>query len=405
MKLVQRLFLLAAAVLPLCAKAQDAAAETVTQAAPGTHFGLNDEVWLGIFMSTAMIFTVIILMVNSTIRNLAETKRLWTPKAKEGATAVALLLLAGSAAAQSETAADTPLYVLSDTAFWGMLSVNVFLMLYTLLQLRLLRAVTKKIAGIEDVEPAFIPEKERTPLWEVMWKKINDHREVREEGEIMLNHNYDGIRELDNNLPPWWKWGFYFSIGFGVVYLTHFHITKTGALPKEELAMAIEQGERDVQEYLAKAAMNVDENSIVYLMEDSRITAGESIFQTHCKVCHGAAGEGGVGPNLTDPYWVHGGEIADVFKTIKYGVPAKGMRSWKTDLSPIQIQNVSTFIMTLQGTTPQNAKEAEGEFVEPAQPGGAEGEEDLKPEKPETETTEETAAAEEDQNDLVSTVK
>jgi cytochrome c oxidase cbb3-type subunit 3 len=401
MKRLKHLFLFAAVLFSFCAKAQDAAAEAVNQV-PGQHFGLNDEVWLGIFMTTAMIFTVIILMVNSTIRNLAETKRLWTPKVKEGAAAVALLLVAGTASAQAGEAAQEPLYSLSDSAFWAMLAANVFLMGYTLLQLRLLRGITKKIAGIEDVEPAFVPEKERTPVWEVIWQKLNDHRAVKEEKDIMLDHNYDGIRELDNNLPPWWKWGFYFTIGFGVVYYTHYHVTKTGALPKEELAIALEEGEREVEAYLAKAAMNVDESNVKYVLADDRLNAGKSVFDANCKVCHGGAGEGGVGPNLTDPYWIHGGSIGDVFKTVKYGIPAKGMKSWKADLTPIQIQNVSTYVMSLQGTTPDNAKEAQGDFVEPAVPEGDEG---AAPEKPEATETEDTADADTEDTDLVGAVQ
>lgn len=356
------LFGLAALLTPALIMAQEAASESAVDI-PGQHFGLGDDVWLGIFMSTAMVFTIIILMVNSTIRNLAETKSLWK---KEGPVTVVLLLLMSGLHAQTTETSD-PIYAMTDLAFWGMAGANVFLMCFALAQLRLLRGLTKKISGLDNVEPEYIPEAERTPMWEVVWRKLNDHKEIAEERDIMLDHDYDGIKELDNNLPPWWKWGFYFTIGFAVVYLTHYHITETGALPKEELAIAIEEGEAEVQAYLAKAAMNVDETTVEYLAEESRISAGNSVYQANCKVCHGGAGEGGVGPNLTDQYWLHGGSINDVFKTVKYGIPAKGMKAWKADLTPIQIQNVSTFILSIQGTDPANAKEPQGDLYEAAQ--------------------------------------
>lgn len=369
MKAFQKLLLLILVALPQLMRGQEAVEAAPKPSIQGEHFGLSDEIWLWLFMGTAVLFTMIIITINTSIKNLAEAKSLWRPK--KAASIVALLLTSSIALAQDEVVESMP-FTLSDEAFWGMALANVFLMFYALLQLRLLRLVTKKVAGIVDTEPAFVAEEEKESALSKFWRRINDLREPHEEKELLLNHDYDGIKELDNNLPPWWTWTFYLSIIFGVIYLVHFHVLKTGDLQEAEFAAKIEEAEIEVAAYKARAKLNVDETNVKYLLEESRLAGGASIYVAHCKVCHGGAGEGGVGPNLTDNYWIHGGSIGEVFSTIKYGVPAKGMQAWKSNLTAVQIQDVSIYILSLQGTNPPNQKEAQGEFVEPALPEGSE---------------------------------
>jgi cytochrome c oxidase cbb3-type subunit 3 len=369
MKAFQKLFLLILVALPQMMHAQEAVEAVPSRPAPGQHFGLPDEIWLWLFMGTAVVFTLFIITINTSIKNLAEAKSLW--KTKKAATLVLLLLTTSLAFGQEEVAEAVP-FILSDQAFWGMAGANAFLMFYALLQLRLLRMVTKKVAGIVDEEPAFIAEEEKESSFSRFWKWINDLRDQDQEKDLLLNHDYDGIKELDNNLPPWWTWTFYISIVFGIIYLMHYHVLKTGDLPHAELAIAIEEGEQEVAAFKARANLNVDESNVKYILEEGRLAAGASVYVAHCKVCHGAGGEGGVGPNFVDNYWIHGGSIGEVFSTIKYGVPSKGMQAWKSNLTAIQIQNVSTYILTLQGTNPPNQKAPQGELVEPAMPEGAE---------------------------------
>jgi cytochrome c oxidase cbb3-type subunit 3 len=192
--------------------------------------------------------------------------------------------------------------------------------------------------------------------------KLNASVSIEKEKDILLDHNYDGIQELDNDLPPWWKYGFYLTIIVAIVYMVHFHITKTGKLQtaeyEEQLAVAQEQYE----EYKKHAGDLVDENSVTLLTDNASLAEGKAIFMINCSPCHGKSGEGVVGPNLTDEYWLHKGGIKDIFRTIKLGWPEKGMKSWQQDLSPKQIQLVASYIKSLKGTKPANAKDKQGEL-------------------------------------------
>ena len=132
------------------------------------------------------------------------------------------------------------------------------------------------------------------------------------------------------------------------------------------------EAEAAKEEYLKTAANLVDESNVEALTDESRIAAGADIFAKNCAVCHAADGGGGVGPNLTDAYWIHGNDIKDVFKTVKYGVPAKGMIAWKDQLGAADIQDVASYILSLEGTTPANPKEPQGELMSKEAPAAAE---------------------------------
>jgi cytochrome c oxidase cbb3-type subunit III len=189
--------------------------------------------------------------------------------------------------------------------------------------------------------------------------KFTDAVPIEREHEILLDHNYDGIHELDNRLPPWWVYMFYATIVFALVYMWYFHVLGTGNVQEEEYQAEMAQAEVEMK----LAASKMDETSVTLLSDATRIKNGETIFMTNCAACHGKLGEGSVGPNLTDDYWLHGGSINEVFKTIKYGVPTKGMIPWQAQLSPSQIQEVSSYILTLKGTNPPNQKAPQGDLV------------------------------------------
>ncbi|MCH7400670.1 cbb3-type cytochrome c oxidase N-terminal domain-containing protein [Belliella kenyensis] len=188
----------------------------------------------------------------------------------------------------------------------------------------------------------------------------------KEEKDLMLDHSYDGIVELDNHMPPWLAGVFYITIAFAVAYFTYYTVLGMGQNQIEEYETELAIAAIKAEEYKALALSSIDEHSVVFDSSTPAINAGKSIYEANCAACHAADGGGGVGPNLTDEYWLHGGNIADIFKVIKYGVVEKGMIPWQDQLSPEQIQQVSSYILTLQGTTPANPKEPQGEMFEPA---------------------------------------
>lgn len=202
------------------------------------------------------------------------------------------------------------------------------------------------------------------PEGKTLMQILTDAKPVEKEAEVMTDHNYDGIHELDNNLPPWWLWGFYFTIAFSVVYMIRYHVMD-GPLQHDEYLAEVEEGKKEVEAYLATASNLVDETNVTLLTDETSLAKGKEIYTTNCVACHLPDGGGQVGPNLTDAYWLHGGDIKDVFKTIKYGVPTKGMIAWKEQLNPSQMQAVASYILSLQGTTPANPKAPEGELYAP----------------------------------------
>lgn len=204
------------------------------------------------------------------------------------------------------------------------------------------------------------PSEKCAPLFAGLMQKLTDSVPVEKEEDILTEHVYDDIRELDNNLPPWWKIMFYLTIVFAGAYLYYYHFTGSGKLQIQEYEAQMAEGEKARQEYLKLASNNIDENSVKVLTDAQTLEKGKTVFTQNCAACHGASGEGKVGPNLTDTYWLHGGGVKNVFKTIKYGVPQKGMMAWETQLSPSNIQDVANYIMSLQGSNPPNAKAPEG---------------------------------------------
>ncbi|GAA4752827.1 cbb3-type cytochrome c oxidase N-terminal domain-containing protein [Flavisolibacter ginsenosidimutans] len=186
---------------------------------------------------------------------------------------------------------------------------------------------------------------------------------LEKEADHLLDHDYDGIQELDNSLPPWWKYGFYFSIVCAVFYILRYHVWKTGPDPEQEYNTEMAIATKQIEEYRKKAGDMVDEKTVT-LADAAGIAEGKKIFQSNCFACHGQKGEGGVGPNLTDNYWLHGGTINDVFKTIKYGVPEKGMQSWQKTYSPSQIKDLASYVKSLAGTNPPNPKAPQGDPYE-----------------------------------------
>jgi len=248
---------------------------------------------------------------------------------------------------------------------WAVMALEVVMLLVVITLFFVIKVIADKMllkpkAAVDGQTEEEAAEEQESFVQRVM-KKLNDAVPVEREMEVATDHEYDGIVELDNNLPPWWKALFYITIIFGVAYLLHYHILGTGDLQEAEYEKEMAQAKAEVEAYLATSANNVDETNVTFVEEANRLENGQTLFVQKCSPCHGQAGEGGVGPNLTDKYWIHGGSINDVFRIIKNGVPAKGMIPWKSQLSPSEMQDISSYIITLEGTNPPNGKEPQGE--------------------------------------------
>ena len=272
------------------------------------------------------------------------------------------LVLLASRPALSQAAEATAKPASSDTEllFWFLLSTLVlvlliFLLLFTALIIKL-RPQLRKVYNLPTVHGTW--------SGKVLGLLIGDTRLVTGEyKDELMGHDYDGITEYDNDLPPWWKYGFYLTIVFAFAYVGYYHVFNAGQLQTAEYAAEMQQAA------LLVSADADDPNKVttyVALTAPADLSAGKALFVTNCAPCHGANAEGKVGPNLTDEYWLHGGEINKVYKTIKFGVPSKGMVAWKGKLAGKQILQVASYIQSVQGTKPAGAKEPQGEKEAPA---------------------------------------
>lgn len=340
--------------------AQDA--QAVVPATPAsTYYALRYTL-----LATAILLMIIVIALTYVLNNLAtiylqdwkrDTKN--TTKSIVGIGAM-LSLMSQVAQAQDATAVTPSLTFGIDLAnmpvdiYALMFAVLVeMIMVYGLVKsiFRLLRQAEEEIQATDE---PLVPEK-------TFFQTINQTVAIEDEHTLDLQHDYDGIRELDNKVPSWWMMSFYASILFGVIYMIRMYGTQTLPTQLEELAEANKVAAIQKEAYLKLAANNVDENS-VKISDATGIAAGKDLFKTNCVACHGSGGEGTVGPNLTDDYWLHQGGLKDIFYTIKYGWSEKGMKSWKEDFSPSQMADIASYVSTLRGTNPLNPKEKQGEL-------------------------------------------
>lgn len=253
------------------------------------------------------------------------------------------------------------------------------ILLFLLLVLLILIAIEAIVGTMENIlyqsldeeaKARFDAKKAQPPklfLWiKKTYIKLVGTKPIEEEHEIILDHNYDGIKELDNNLPPWWVYGFYITIIFAVIYLLRFHVFN-GQGQYEELETEYAIANAAIVEYNKTAKDLVDFNTVEQLTDAASLAYGKKVFETICVACHKADGGGGIGPNLTDKYWILGGGIKNVFHTItEGGRDGKGMIAWKQTYKPSEIQQIASYVLSLQGTTPAEPKAPEGEiWVDP----------------------------------------
>lgn len=246
-----------------------------------------------------------------------------------------------------------------------------FFLLLVLLILIAIELILKAIENVmfqtlsDEAKEKYLASKETKWEWtwgKNMYKKLTGNKPIEEEGEIVLDHNYDGIRELDNDLPPWWVYMFYATIVFAIVYLVRFEVLD-GYTQEEEYETEMAAAKLKVEAYKKTAKNLVDASTVALLTDAADLKVGENVFSANCVACHASDAGGGIGPNLTDENWILGGGIKNIFTTISEGGrDGKGMVAWKQSLKPSQIAKVASYIISLKGTTPASPKAPEGDI-------------------------------------------
>ncbi|TDQ11318.1 cbb3-type cytochrome c oxidase N-terminal domain-containing protein [Pedobacter metabolipauper] len=265
---------------------------------------------------------------------------------------------------------------MNDILIWALLITAVIVLIVSLQVLKVIKIYVK-----ESTNPSLFATEEEKELARIEAERIEGERKAKpslltklmglrpisEEKDIMMEHEFDGIAELDNPTPAWFMVLFYASIIFAVGYLLNYHVLGWGKLQEDEYVAELQQAETDKIAYLQKPgnkANKINENNVVQSKDPAVIQTGAALFKNACTPCHGEKAQGIVGPNLTDEFWLHGGKVTDVFKTIKYGVPDKGMIAWEKSLNAKQISDLTSYILSLQGSKPAGAKAPQGKKQE-----------------------------------------
>lgn len=322
---------------------------------------------LAVSLIILMIMMALIIAILASI--LLGVSGLRTKQRKTGMLPIFILFLAISQPAIAQTAMEAPgalaapemIGGLNQSVFYTMISV-LFLEMFIIIALLInIRLVINQQPEMLQARAAV--EKPKGPSW---WDRINKFRPATEEAELDLGHDYDGIRELNNRLPPWWLYGFYVTILFAGIYLWRFHVSHTGPGSAEEYDRSLAKAEIEVQEYLKKKGESVDENSFAWMSNTEDLATGKGIFLKSCATCHKPTGGGDVGPNLTDDYWIHGNDPKSIFKVVRYGINA--MPSWQNQYSNKQIAQVISYVKTLHGSNPPGAKVPDGTLMKESEP-------------------------------------
>ena len=259
----------------------------------------------------------------------------------------------------------------SQPAFIKYPMVSLFLLVF----LFLLIALEITVSAVDNIMFQLLTEEQKKQLavsntvsykdsewFKNLMQKLTKTEPIENEIDILLDHDYDGIKELDNNLPPWWVYLFYASIVFGLVYFVRFEVMG-GDNQEMELQKELAQAKIDVAEYMKTAPDLMDEKTVTLLTDPADLAVGKTIFTTNCAACHRTDAGGQIGPNLTDEHWILGGGIKNIFHTLNNGGrDGKGMISWKGTLKPKEMQKVASYVISLKGSNPVDPKAPDGEI-------------------------------------------
>lgn len=317
--------------------------------------------WL---MGAIVLLLIAIIVVAGSIKSFLQTDYFKTrmagdiQKKNKDANKIAMIafLIGGSMlpaklmAQDSGIGADDVLVKVTTGELYMVATIVVVLFAVLIYQVRLFKSLYRMTLKEEELAKA----DEAVISTRKINKILTDAVDIEDESSILMDHEYDGIQELDNNLPPWWVWMMWGTIIFAVIYLFNYHIFKISPLQIEEYKAEVELAES------LKDPNAVNENTAFLLTTDSDLSAGKAVFGKFCVACHKDDGRGEIGPNLTDEYWIHGNDIKDLFRIVKYGSPNGKMTPHGNLLTPLQIQQVTSYVLSMpyaEGMPP------EGEFM------------------------------------------
>ncbi|MFM6925952.1 MAG: cbb3-type cytochrome c oxidase N-terminal domain-containing protein [Ferruginibacter sp.] len=323
-------------------------------------------------LATLLVVMIVVLafVIWGMGRVLTALGRQLVDKDKMSKAAMSIIMLLGlSLLSQVSFAQDAANTAVKEVPNYGGLSANTYYFFLTVLGMEVF-VILFLAFSIRRMYTELLPEvnkavKAKSPLagwWSGLDKKIFTRAvPVEKEADVMLDHDYDGIRELDNALPPWWKYGFYVTIGVAFIYLLNFHVLGNGLNPTQEYNAEVEKAKIAKEAYEATNKDRIDENNVPMANAEG-IKAGQALFEANCIACHLKDGGGNVGPNLTDDYWIHKGSLNDIYHTIKNGYADKGMQSWANTFTEKEISYLASFVKSLKGTKPATPKAPQGDF-------------------------------------------
>lgn len=340
-----------------------ASAQSTEPAADGIGWtsSLIEYTLIGVAVLLLIVIALMVRIYNKLMNNATIS---WPGNAGKGAglLALALLIIPGESQAASSTFIPANITMEAWMLFVVVIAAELMVILFIYNGIAKMLKTMEPVSEVKESKPLY--ELNLKPFFAKIWALMNKSVAIEKEKEIMSHHEYDGIRELDNDLPPWWKWGFVLTIVFSVIYLWRYHVSQTAPLQLQELEIEMVEAEEQMKAYRAQSANLVDETTVALNNEAEFLEKGRAVFIANCAACHLESGAGSVGPNMTDRYWLHGNDIASIFKVIKYGVIEKGMQSWQEMLSPTQIAQVANYIKTLEGTDVAGGKEPQGVLME-----------------------------------------
>jgi cytochrome c oxidase cbb3-type subunit III len=314
--------------------------------------GMSPTMLASFMIAFTVLLVGFVISLAGSAKNILEYKR---NKMKDGLKS--LLVLIGLFTSSGIFAAGTNVpekkYAIpfSDEAFWAFLTLDIALVMLILFYVGIIRGVISEYK---------VPVKLNVfARWN---KKLTDAVPVENEHAILMDHDYDGIKELDNNLPPWWKYGFYVTIAWAVLYLFYYNVFNMGMLQEQEYLTEMEDGEREVAAYKLAHPVLINADNVTLLEDEASLKKGQEIYVQYCQTCHMEKGRGGAGPNLTDNTWLYGRDIKTVFTTVSEGTK-NGMAKWSDIIKAEEIQAVASYLLNFDPVLPPEGKLPEGKIV------------------------------------------